>query len=157
MAPALPFKAVIDAGDLFAANGVALPNTLTGMVLSGYAVGSGTLHCIRAYVTQILFTFQSGHFTVYPEQTTPATEVYPHNALGYFSDEYGNTCLSGKLLSNVPATLTHLASLESLSSGLHQLTAPKKITLLGGLEKTIEHSTQSHHHPCTRLVPASCR
>ena len=62
--PAMPFKAIIAKKDLLASNGMKLPNDLGGIVVSGYSVGNMSLSCARMYVTQLLFTFEDGSFTV---------------------------------------------------------------------------------------------
>lgn len=114
--PAMPFKAIIGREDLLASNGLTLPADLGGIVVSGYSVGNMSLSCARMYVTQLLFTFQDGTFTVYPkENKLNGNEIYPKDALGYLSDRYGNVCLTGEYITDAPKVLASLAAFGGLN------------------------------------------
>lgn len=124
--PAFPFKAILGKRDLFAANGISIPSEIAGIVIEGYSVGNMTLSCARGYVTKVLFVFNDGHFVVYPEKNAQEsrTELFPKDALGYLSDEYGNTCISGKYITDAPKVIANLSLLEGVShlgSGIAQL------------------------------------
>lgn len=113
--PAFPFKAIIstqDTAQMFAANGIPLPRGLAGTVLQGYSVGNMSLGCARAYVMKILFVFHDGHFVVYPNDSSQrgnsATQVYPHDAIGYLSNPYNNPCINGKYLTDAPKVIASL-------------------------------------------------
>lgn len=126
--PAMPFKAIIGKKDLFASNGMKLPEDLGGIVVSGYSVGNMSLSCARMYVTQVLFTFQDGSFTVYPENNKlNGSEIYPKDALGYLSDQYGNVCLTGQYITDAPKVIASLTAFGG-AAGFGQYTAQSQTT-----------------------------
>ena len=111
MQPLFPFSAVISRGDLMASNGIPLPYDISGMKVSGYAIGVGSflddISCVRAYVTSILFTFDDGHFvTLGQEQMTSTTDLVNNESLGYLTNPYGNPCIHGKYFTNAPRVLS---------------------------------------------------
>lgn len=134
VAPAFPFKGIIGKKELYAANGISLPNDLRGTVIQGYSVGNMTLSCARIYVTRILFVFNDGHFTIYPKEddNTAATSLYPENALGYLSDTFGNTCLTGKYITDAPKVLANLALLGGISTGANAVASSQFTTVNNG-------------------------
>ncbi len=110
MQPLFPFSAIISRGDLMASNGIALPPDISGMKVSGYAIGVGSfldnISCARAYVTSVLFTFQDGHFVVVgKEQMTNSVDLVNNESLGYLTTAYGNPCIHGKYYTNAPKVL----------------------------------------------------
>ncbi len=110
MQPLFPFTAIISRGDLMASNGVPLPPDVSGMKVSGYAIGVGSflddISCVRAYVTSALFTFQDGHFvTVGQEEMKNSTDLVNNDSLGYLTTPYGNPCIHGKYFTNAPRVL----------------------------------------------------
>lgn len=113
MQPLFPFTAIISRGDLMASNGVPLPPDVSGMKVSGYAIGVGSfldnISCVRAYVTSALFTFQDGHFVVVgQEQMKNTTELVNNESLGYLTTPYGNPCIHGKYFTNAPRVLASM-------------------------------------------------
>ncbi|WP_165482599.1 TIGR03752 family integrating conjugative element protein [Legionella santicrucis] len=111
MQPLFPFSAMINRGDLMAANGVPLPPDIAGMKVTGYAIGVGSfldnISCVRAYVTAALFVFKDGHFvTVGKEQMNGTTEMINNDSLGYLTSPYGNPCIKGQYFTNAPRVLT---------------------------------------------------
>lgn len=111
MQPLFPFSAIINRGDLMAANGVPLPPDIAGMKVTGYAIGVGSfldnISCVRAYVTAALFVFKDGHFvTVGKEQMNGTTEMINNDSLGYLTSPYGNPCIKGQYFTNAPRVLT---------------------------------------------------
>ena len=110
MQPLFPFTAIISRGDLMSSNGVPLPPDISGMKVSGYAIGVGSflddISCVRAYVTSALFTFQDGHFvTVGQEEMKNTTDLVNNESLGYLTTPYGNPCIHGKYFTNAPRVL----------------------------------------------------
>lgn len=110
MQPLFPFSAIINHGDLMAANGVALPDELAGMKISGYAIGVGSfldnISCVRAYVTSVLFVFEDGHFvTAGSEEMRHSSELLNNDSLGYLTSDYGNPCIKGQYITNAPQVL----------------------------------------------------
>jgi integrating conjugative element protein (TIGR03752 family) len=128
MQPLFPFSAIISRGDLMASNGVPLPPDISGMKVSGYAIGVGSflddISCVRAYVTSVLFTFQDGHFTVIgKEQMTSSVDLVNNDSLGYLTTAYGNPCIHGKYHTNAPRVLTAMAAaggMEGAGNALSQ-------------------------------------
>ncbi len=124
--PPFPFQAIIGRKQLLSANGFHLPSNVSGMKISGYSVGVGSfmqgLACVRSYITQVLFQFNDGHFTVVGHANT-GNDVNPSDALGYLSDPYGNPCMKGTYITNadrVLAALTGIGMVSGVSQGLAQ-------------------------------------
>jgi integrating conjugative element protein (TIGR03752 family) len=134
VAPAFPFKAIIGKKELYAANGISLPTDLAGTVIQGYSVGNMTLSCARIYVTRMLFVFNDGHFAIYPKESdnTAATSLHPTDSLGYLSDSYGNTCLTGKYITDAPKVLANLALLGGISTGANAVASSQFTTVNNG-------------------------
>lgn len=110
MQPLFPFSGIISRGDLMASNGIELPEDITGMKVSGYAIGVGSfldnISCVRAYVTSALFTFQDGHFVVVgKEQMSSSVDLVNNDSLGYLTTPHGNPCIHGKYYTNAPTVL----------------------------------------------------
>lgn len=128
LAPAFPFRAIITKPRIFAANGMYLPENLSGIVVRGYSVGNMTLSCARAYVTQLTFVFPDGHYEVYPKKVSMnSTALFPENAIGYLSDVYGNPCIRGTYYSDAKQVLTNLA-LMSAGEGAGNAVAQTQFT-----------------------------
>jgi integrating conjugative element protein (TIGR03752 family) len=130
IAPAFPFKAIIGRKDLFSANGYSLPKEIAGIVMEGYSVGNMTMSCARPYVTRILFVFDDGHFVVYPDKSNvDATQIYPKETLGFLSDPYGNTCISGQYLTDAPKVITNMAVLGGTAATAGALSSAQMTTM----------------------------
>ncbi|KTC76172.1 membrane protein [Legionella birminghamensis] len=119
MQPLFPFSAIVNRGDLMAANGIALPSDISGMKVSGYAIGVGSfldnISCVRAYVTSALFVFDDGHFvTVGKEQMSGTAEMVNNESLGYLTTAYGNPCIKGQYFTNAPRVLTALMASDGI-------------------------------------------
>ncbi|HGF1596685.1 TPA: TIGR03752 family integrating conjugative element protein [Legionella pneumophila] len=119
MQPLFPFSAIINRGDLMAANGIPLPPDISGMKVNGYAIGVGSfldnISCVRAYVTSALFVFDDGHFvTVGKEQMTGTAEMVNNESLGYLTTAFGNPCIKGQYFTNAPRVLTALMASDGI-------------------------------------------
>ncbi|KTD04436.1 membrane protein [Legionella geestiana] len=119
MQPLFPFSAIINKGDLMAANGIALPSDISGMKINGYAIGVGSfldnISCVRAYVTSALFVFDDGHFvTVGKEQMTGTAEMVNNESLGYLTTAFGNPCIKGQYFTNAPRVLTAMVASDGV-------------------------------------------
>ncbi|HAT7972124.1 TPA: TIGR03752 family integrating conjugative element protein [Legionella pneumophila] len=119
MQPLFPFSAIINRGDLMAANGISLPPDISGMKVNGYAIGVGSfldnISCVRAYVTSALFVFDDGHFvTVGKEQITGTAEMVNNESLGYLTTAFGNPCIKGQYFTNAPRVLTALMASDGI-------------------------------------------
>ena len=115
MQPLFPFSAIINRGDLMAANGIPLPADISGMKINGYAIGVGSfldnISCVRAYATSALFVFDDGHFvTIGKEQMNGSAEMINNDSIGYLTTPYGNPCIQGKYFTNAPRVLTALVA-----------------------------------------------
>lgn len=111
MQPLFPFTAMVSRGDLMAANGIPLPDNISGMKINGYAIGVGSfldnISCVRAYATSALFVFDDGHFvTIGKEQMSGTAELVNNDSIGYLTTAYGNPCIKGKYFTNAPRVLT---------------------------------------------------
>ena len=147
LAPAWPFKSVVDRKYMFSANGQPLPDDIAGAVIGGYSVGNMTMSCANMYVTKILFVFKDGHYVVYPSDKDKsdeddATNVYPKNALGYLSDLYGNTCVSGQYITDAPAVIGTLAGFGA-GKGVGAAVAQSQQTFQTGSIQTVSQVTGS--------------
>jgi hypothetical protein len=126
MQPLFPFSAIINRGDLMAANGVPLPPNISGMKINGYAIGVGSfldnISCVRAYVTSALFVFEDGHFvTVGKEQITGTAEMVNNESLGYLTTAFGNPCIKGQYFTNAPRVLATLVAADGIKGFGHAL------------------------------------
>ncbi|MCE0722777.1 TIGR03752 family integrating conjugative element protein [Legionella resiliens] len=111
MQPLFPFTAIVSRGDLMTANGMQLPEEITGMKISGYSIGVGSfldnISCVRAYVTSALFVFEDGHFVnVGQEQMKSSAELVNNDSIGYLTTQFGNPCIKGQYITNAPRVLT---------------------------------------------------
>lgn len=119
MQPLFPFSAMVNRGDLMAANGVPLPPDIAGMKVSGYAIGVGSfldnISCVRAYVTSALFVFDDGHFvTIGKEQMSGTAEMVNNESLGYLSTAFGNPCIKGQYFTNAPRVLATMVAADGV-------------------------------------------
>lgn len=119
MQPLFPFNAMINRGDLMAANGIPLPPNISGMKVNGYSIGVGSfldnISCVRAYVTSALFVFDDGHFvTVGKEQITGTAEMVNNESLGYLTTAFGNPCIKGQYFTNAPRVLATLVTADGV-------------------------------------------
>ncbi|WP_115704649.1 TIGR03752 family integrating conjugative element protein [Legionella sainthelensi] len=110
MQPLFPFTAIISRGNLMTANGMQLPEEITGMKISGYSIGVGSfldnISCVRAYVTSALFVFEDGHFvTVGQEQMKSSAELVNNDSIGYLTTQFGNPCIKGQYITNASRVL----------------------------------------------------
>lgn len=110
MQPLFPFTAIISRGNLMTANGMQLPEEITGMKISGYSIGVGSfldnISCVRAYVTSALFVFEDGHFvTIGQEQMKSSAELVNNDSIGYLTTQFGNPCIKGQYITNAPRVL----------------------------------------------------
>lgn len=102
-----PFKAILSGSNL-AANGHTIPG-LRGTIISGNAIGDGTLSCVYGVVTSLTFIFADGAIVTYDgkDQTSlnPAESAGRNSGLGWLSDRHGNQCIPGRYYSNLPREL----------------------------------------------------
>ena len=136
MQPLFPFSAIINRGDLMAANGIPLPPEVSGMKVNGYAIGVGSfldnISCVRAYVTSALFVFADGHFvTVGKEQMNGSAEMVNNDNIGYLTTPYGNPCIKGQYFTNAPRVLAAMIAAGSIQ-GIGSAVSQWQMTTMAG-------------------------
>jgi integrating conjugative element protein (TIGR03752 family) len=119
----MQFKAIIGRENL-AANGWDVPDDISGIVVSGVAVGDMALSCSEGRIHSLTFVFEDGSIRTVSSRrrggaaaqgagTTSAGGQQP--ALGYISDLWGNPCIAGRFVTNAPAYLTDVVGLRGLA------------------------------------------
>ncbi len=121
VAPAWPFKAIVGRDDLMGTNSQMLPPQIAGAIIQGHAIGNMGLGCANLYVDKITYTFNDGHFWVYPndsatQNSNNGTQVYPSNTLGYLALPDGTQCINGLYLTDAPKVLANLTLLGAASN-----------------------------------------
>jgi len=111
-----PFKIIVSSYNL-ATNGHHIPG-LNGMIFSGVATGDLMLSCVSAKLYSVTYTFDDG--TILTQRETQGADVgmqeeggTQRRGLGWLSDEWGNPCIKGELITNAP---TYLATQFGLSA-----------------------------------------
>jgi integrating conjugative element protein (TIGR03752 family) len=110
----MQFKAIVGRENL-AANGMYVPDDISGIVVSGTAVGDMTMSCSEGHIHSLTFVFNDGAIRTISTRKGSAG-VSRDKALGYISDEYGNPCIGGRFVTNAPAYLTDVVGLKTLST-----------------------------------------
>lgn len=124
----MQFKLLLGPENL-AANGHYLPRDLTGVVVSGIAIGDMTLSCSEGLIQSLTFVFADGSIQTVSRRNNGTTPLFgatgttvgqmPSLAgapkLGWISDRYGNPCIPGRFVTNAPAHLTDAIGLRSLA------------------------------------------
>ena len=120
------FKAIIGRENL-AANGWDVPDEISGIVVSGVAIGDMALSCSEGRIHSLTFVFEDGSIRTVSTRrrggaaagtaggsATGQAGAGAQPALGYISDLWGNPCISGRFVTNAPAYLTDVVGLRSL-------------------------------------------
>lgn len=132
----MQFKLLLGPENL-AANGHYLPRNLTGVVVSGIAIGDMTLSCAEGLIQSFTFVFNDGSIQTVSRRNNGTTPLFgatdsssghmPSLAaapkLGWISDRYGNPCIPGRFVTNAPAHLTDAIGLRSLAIAGHAAAA----------------------------------
>lgn len=108
------FKAIIGRENI-AANGQYVPDDISGIVVSGTAVGDMAMSCSEGHVYSMTFIFNDGAIRTISNRKG-ATGASRDKALGWISDEWGNPCIAGRFVTNAPAYLTDVVGLKTLST-----------------------------------------
>jgi len=115
----MQFKAVIGRDNL-AANGFELPGDISGMIVTGVAIGDMALSCSEGRVRSVTFVFNDGSIQTVSARGTGSRSINTgaggasNSDLGFISDLHGNPCISGRFVTNAPAYLTDLIGLGAL-------------------------------------------
>ena len=132
----MEFKVLIGRTNL-AANGFEVPNDVTGMVVSGVAVGDWMLSCVEGHISSVTFVFQDGAISTVSKRGSGAANGN-NNAqrLGFISDERGAPCLNGERVTNAPAYLTQIVGIKSLEVAARAAALSQTSTVTSGLGAT---------------------
>jgi integrating conjugative element protein (TIGR03752 family) len=132
----MEFKVLIGRTNL-AANGFEVPDDVTGMVVSGVAVGDWMLSCVEGHINSVTFVFQDGTInTVSKRGSGTATGSNNTQRLGYVSDERGAPCINGDRITNAPAYLTQVVGIKSLEVAARAAALAQTTTVANGLGST---------------------
>jgi integrating conjugative element protein (TIGR03752 family) len=132
----MEFKVLIGRTNL-AANGFEVPDDVTGMVVSGVAVGDWMLSCVEGHINSVTFVFQDGSInTVSKRSGGGATGNNNTQRLGYVSDERGAPCINGDRITNAPAYLTQVVGIKSLEVAARAAALAQTTTVSNGLGST---------------------
>lgn len=132
----MEFKVLIGRTNL-AANGLEVPDDVTGMVVSGVAVGDWMLSCVEGHISSVTFVFQDGAISTVSKRGSGAANGN-NNAqrLGFISDERGAPCLNGERVTNAPAYLTQIVGIKSLEVAARAAALSQTSTVTNGLGAT---------------------
>lgn len=127
----MQFKLILGPENL-AANSHMLPRDLSGVIVSGIAIGDMNLSCSEGLIQSLTFVFNDGVIRTVSQRTGGVTQntlagggggasgggmtgLAQASKLGYLSDVHGNPCIAGKFVTNAPAYLTDVIGLKTLS------------------------------------------
>jgi len=108
------FKVIIGAKNL-AANGIDIPSSVQGIVVTGYVTGDMLRSCAMGNITTMTFVFPDGRIST--------TKAKDGTRLGYISATSGDPCLAGSFHTNAAEYLggsSLLAGLQGYASALSQ-------------------------------------
>ena len=132
----MEFKVLIGRTNL-AANGFEVPDDVTGMVVSGVAVGDWMLSCVEGHVNSLTFVFQDGTIsTVSKRGSGTAAGNNNTQRLGYLSDERGAPCINGDRITNAPVYLSQVVGIKSLEVAARAAALAQTTTVTNGLGST---------------------
>lgn len=129
-----PFKIIVSSYNL-ATNGHHIPG-LNGMIFSGVATGDLMLSCVSARLYSVTYTFDDGTVLTQREDGNNQSggssggtgqAVVQRRGLGWLSDEWGNPCIKGELITNAPTFLATMFGL-SAAEGYARATADNETT-----------------------------
>lgn len=124
----MQFKAIIGRTNL-AASGWELPEDLSGVIVTGIAVGDMALSCSEGRIISLTFVFDDGTIrTVSKRRQSGGGSSDPEGRLGHISDIYGNPCIAGKFVTNAPSYLTDIVGSKALSIGAKAYAAAQTST-----------------------------
>lgn len=128
----MEFKVLIGRTNL-AANGFEVPYDVTGMVVSGVAVGDWMLSCVEGHINSVTFVFQDGSInTISKRGSGAATGNHNTQRLGFISDERGAACINGERVTNAPAYLTQVVGIKSLEVAARAAALSQTTTVTSG-------------------------
>jgi integrating conjugative element protein (TIGR03752 family) len=128
----MQFKAIIGRENL-AANGLDVPDDVSGIVVSGIAVGDMALSCNEGKIHSVTFVFNDGTIKTISQRKRAAAGGAQERPIGYISDLWGNPCVAGKFVTNAPAYLTDVVGMRSLGIAAAAYAAAQTSTSDNGL------------------------
>lgn len=128
----MQFKAIIGRENL-AANGLDVPDDVSGIVVSGIAVGDMALSCNEGKIHSVTFVFNDGTIKTISQRKRGAAGGGQERPIGYISDLWGNPCVAGKFVTNAPAYLTDVVGMRSLGIAAAAYAAAQTSTSENGL------------------------
>ena len=138
----MQFKLVIGRENL-AASGQYLPDDISGIIVSGIAVGDMALSCTEGLIQSLTFVFDDGTIRTVSQRSNGASSglgagssgggmaLASASKLGWISDEFGNPCVPGKFVTNAPAYLTDVVGAKALSTAGAAIAAAQTTTVNG--------------------------
>lgn len=132
----MQFKLLIGRENL-AASGMYVPDEISGVVVSGIAIGDMAMSCSEGHIYSLTFVFEDGTIrTVNAGRNgesggaggassglagglgagggVNSGAAGGRKPLGYISDLWGNPCIAGRFVTNAPSYLTDIVGLRSL-------------------------------------------
>ena len=131
----MEFKVLIGRTNL-AANGFEVPDDVTGMVVSGVAVGDWMLSCVEGHINSLTFVFQDGTINTVSRRGSGMATGNNAQRLGYLSDERGAPCINGDRITNAPAYLSQVVGIKSLEVAARAAALAQTTTVANGLGST---------------------
>lgn len=130
-----PFKILVGRENL-AANGVMIPDNITGMVMSGVATGDWTLSCVSGKIFSATFVYQDGTIRSFPSAEGNTSGAggggkKQTEQIGWLSDRFGIPCITGERKTNAAQYLTQRVGL-SAAKGFADARAAKETTTNSG-------------------------
>lgn len=110
----MQFKALIGRDNL-AANGWEMPDDLSGIIVTGTAIGDMALSCSEGKIRSLTFVFNDGTIrTVSSRGRAGGGGGGGGGDMGFISDVHGNPCIIGKFVTNAPRYLADIVGLKTL-------------------------------------------
>ncbi|PTT80222.1 hypothetical protein DBR42_19770, partial [Pelomonas sp. HMWF004] len=133
----MQFKLLIGRENL-AASGMFVPDEISGIVVSGIAIGDMAMSCSEGHIYSLTFVFEDGTIRTFNAGRNGDSEgsggagmsmgggagasggsvnsgaAGGRRPLGYISDLWGNPCIAGRFVTNAPSYLTDIVGLRSL-------------------------------------------
>ncbi|HYE71649.1 MAG TPA: TIGR03752 family integrating conjugative element protein [Aquabacterium sp.] len=136
----MQFKLVIGRENL-AASGQYVPDDVSGIIVSGIAIGDMALSCTEGWVQSMTFVFDDGTIRTVSMRRNGASATSAGSGggvalastpkLGSLSDEFGNPCIPGQFVTNAPAYLADIVGAKSLSVAGAAIAAAQTTTTTG--------------------------
>lgn len=136
----MQFKLVIGRENL-AASGHYVPDDVSGVIVSGIAIGDMALSCTEGWVQSMTFVFDDGTIRTVSMRRNGASSTPTGSGggvalastpkLGSLSDEFGNPCIPGQFVTNAPAYLADVIGAKSLSVAGSAIAAAQTTTTTG--------------------------